>query len=862
MKKILPFLLLVIALVIVSCNVTVEPTIPTTIPTTTTTKPIENEPPIEEDPPHVHIEAVDNAVEPTCTTTGLTEGKHCSECGEVLVKQESIPVKSHNEVTDAVVEPSCTKTGLTEGRHCSVCNTVIIEQQEIPMIPHTYDDKYDEGCNVCGFIRDAECAHKETEIIVGKSATCTEIGLTDGSKCKKCGEIIVAQEVVAPTGHGEYLKKVDAKEATFDDEGNIEYWECSKCGRCYNDEKATNQIEKNLTVIPIIPSYTITFVDSDTYEDKTERIAQNVSYFVNQYKPTEVAGYKFVGWYDNNGNKVDYIARGNNVDYILYTRREAIKYTITYVDAPIHSNVTTYTIEDEIILSDPIWSGLAFKNWTDGNNQEVKKIVKGTIGNITLKANWLSEENYAVSTDDNIPEDIIWDETTNRYYFIYELGEIDNIVVGVVDSQDKLYMESISFGKSTTITIEKSIADTISETISKSISKTEGWSESCETVLSYSQTTTESVSAEIGVEEFGVTGKIGASASISQTIGGSVSVGYGEYGSKTNTSTNEKTTSSTVAYATGQSTTITSSATIDSVMPKGTYSYVVVGKVKVFGIVTYDVISGNYYLDTFSVMDDELREKRLYKAPIDTTANITTCDELSFDISQKNFKEYVESYYYVRYDANGGEGADMHLSIVELNKEFTLRDNTYYRDGYNFNGWSTAQDDTNTEYKNGANASNLATGGEVVVLYAQWVKNRATIELGSGSTARHTIRKWSSWGNNYDDYGEDYVNPSLNVELLKTFGYTKFSVSITFYYKVDDWGDQRIKILSPDGSYVDSKTYEWGEGGWTTKTISFDISFDQVGSNGEFILIWDLSKDGVNSDTWFVGGTSITVSAQ
>ncbi len=84
-----------------------------------------------------HTEVVDKAVEPTCTETGLTEGKHCSVCSAVLAEQEAVPAKGHTEVIDKAVEPTCTKTGLTEGKHCSVCSAVLVEQEVVPALGFT-----------------------------------------------------------------------------------------------------------------------------------------------------------------------------------------------------------------------------------------------------------------------------------------------------------------------------------------------------------------------------------------------------------------------------------------------------------------------------------------------------------------------------------------------------------------------------------------------------------------------------------------------------------------------------------------------------------------------------------------------------
>ena len=59
-----------------------------------------------------HTPVIDEAVAPTCTKSGLTQGSHCSVCGKVITEQTIVPASEHN-YTSQTVEPTCTHAGYT-----------------------------------------------------------------------------------------------------------------------------------------------------------------------------------------------------------------------------------------------------------------------------------------------------------------------------------------------------------------------------------------------------------------------------------------------------------------------------------------------------------------------------------------------------------------------------------------------------------------------------------------------------------------------------------------------------------------------------------------------------------------------------
>lgn len=188
-----------------------------------------------------HTPATDAAVPATCTETGLTEGSHCSVCGETIVAQTVVPATGHTEVKDPAVPATCTSTGLTEGSHCSVCGETIVAQETTDKLAHDYAGEQTKAptctevgemtytCSACGdsYTESIDAlGHAVTNFTVTKEPTCTEDGEKTGT-CSVCGEK-TATEVIPATGHS-WDEGTVTKEPTCTEAGE-KTAKCTVCG--------------------------------------------------------------------------------------------------------------------------------------------------------------------------------------------------------------------------------------------------------------------------------------------------------------------------------------------------------------------------------------------------------------------------------------------------------------------------------------------------------------------------------------------------------------------------------------------------------------------------------------------------------
>jgi len=225
--------------------------------------------------------------DPTCSLPGTTGGTKCSVCGEVLTEPTTTPA-TNQHVYETFVETKVAATCIQKGIAIYKCNTCELTQaqetdfssthnwkyvrpqkdsplncttpgvgvyecedckatsaQETSKLGHALEVKevvYEATCTDrsvttyvcnrvgCGFsptIVGEPNGHTE-ETIPGKDATCAETGLTDGTKCSVCGEVLEKQVAIPTLDHNWGEKKPDL-EPTCTEDGYTAYRECQDC---------------------------------------------------------------------------------------------------------------------------------------------------------------------------------------------------------------------------------------------------------------------------------------------------------------------------------------------------------------------------------------------------------------------------------------------------------------------------------------------------------------------------------------------------------------------------------------------------------------------------------------------------------
>ena len=201
-----------------------------------------------------HTVVEDSQVPATCTTAGLTAGKHCSVCGETLEEQTEISALGHDFSNEWTIdkEATCTENG-SKSHHCTRCE-VKSDVTEIPTIEHRESDwiiDKEATCTEDGS-KHTECTVCHTTIKTeeipalghtGGTATCTE-----QATCSVCGE-----KYGDALGH-KYGDIIPKTEPTCSQKGVEAHYKCSVCNKVFKDDEHKTETTLAELTIEINPN--------------------------------------------------------------------------------------------------------------------------------------------------------------------------------------------------------------------------------------------------------------------------------------------------------------------------------------------------------------------------------------------------------------------------------------------------------------------------------------------------------------------------------------------------------------------------------------------------------------------------------
>ena len=277
-----------------------------------------------------HNIVIDNAVEPTCTTSGQSKGQYCSICEEVIEPQTTIPALGHDWDNGQITEKAtCTQSGIITYR-CSRQDCNETKSESIPVIGHNFGTPTWKWTGTTKAVAIFTCKNDNSHVEKVEATITSKV--TTSAACTTSG--VRTYTATVKFNNKTYKTTKTAKIAAKGHNYGTPTWKWTGTTKavatftCKNDSSHTKKVTANITS-KVTKKATTTTVGTKTYtatvtlNGKTYTKTKTAKYYVFDKSKTGLQKYSGNGnlYYVKNGVKdasfTGFAKYGNNWYYVI-----------------------------------------------------------------------------------------------------------------------------------------------------------------------------------------------------------------------------------------------------------------------------------------------------------------------------------------------------------------------------------------------------------------------------------------------------------------------------------------------------------------------------------------------------------------